>query len=362
MTYLSPEVDYTDIVSESLPRGRTVSVFSPPEIYVGEFGYPRVQIGFVGTLNLRVKPNVLSSPEIWVTMGRQDFFRLRSEMFRFIQKVDISENNPWIEFLQNIVMANNFIKVNVSAYKIPKRKSYFLPIGIPFGPVVLVNDAYIESDFSIDPYVERIISKDLVSRVSVWSLYQYGKRYYEIVQLMSLGLIGKLNHRKLLPTRYAMGAVESILVSRLKEEVMRYPPIDLFEIHKFNAFGDKFIVVLAPGDLNFIYSVLSNKSEESKIDSKIISAFVNGNLSDVSFQDAPDCVKFPILEYLYNIQRSASAIVFRYSKDRINRNMGSWFVRNSIKMALNQRPKIFEREDILYQMYQFASVKLAKIL
>ncbi len=362
MTYLSPELDYFDRVSEDIPRGRVVSIFSPPEIYVGEFGYPRVQIGFVGALNLRVKPNILSSPEIWITMGRQDFFRMRSEMFRFIQQVDITSKNPWIEFLQNIVLSNNFIKVNVSAFRIPKRKAYFLPIGIPYGPVVKINNAYLESEYSVDPYVERIVSKDIISKKSVWSLYQYGLKFNEIVQLMSLGLIGRLEHRKLLPTRHAMGAVESILVSRLRDEVHRFPSIDLFEVHKFNAFGDKFIVVLAPGDPHILYDIISDKTENPNVTSEVISAFINDRLESIQFQDAPDCVQFPILEYLYSIQRKASAIVFRYSKDRINRNMGSWFVRNAIKNALQKRPKIFELSDIIYQLHQFASVNIAKIL
>ncbi|HPR67372.1 MAG TPA: hypothetical protein PLM24_09590, partial [Methanothrix sp.] len=212
-------------VASELPKlGTVIEGPSPPEVFVGRFGYPRVSAGPLvpadenGGFDLSsnsgsdLSSSLFYRPAELAKMDVGEIVALRSSMVRSGSKVEVADaRNPGrlLEMAQEIAMSSTPVGTEVTFEKPPRGRLRFDGFMMPSGPSGSIEEMEITSNPSIPRKVDAVVEdSDLLAAKAVGELYASGVEVDGISRLLSLGLLGK--KRKLVPTRWSITASDDI--------------------------------------------------------------------------------------------------------------------------------------------------------
>ncbi|MCS7104851.1 MAG: hypothetical protein NZ954_04720 [Thermofilaceae archaeon] len=191
----------------------------------------------------------------------------------------------------------------------------------------------------VDQVVEDL---DIKAGDAIWELYSLGLDNYYITRLLSLGMLGKRNSRKIVPTRWAITAVDKLLGDRQLRKVKHASEIQQLQVHYVEYIGNRYILILAPGSWAFEVieiwlpgSVWVNAAEPYLT--------VNYELWEgkARYPEAGGgyyAIRLPVLEYLSRIGRCATVVAIREVTPRYYAPVGFWQIRESVRSALSSNP------------------------
>ncbi|RLG72902.1 MAG: hypothetical protein DRO08_02730, partial [Thermoprotei archaeon] len=201
-----------------------------------------------------------------------------------------------------------------------------------------------------NPSVDRVVEKavndyDLKAKDAVINLYNNGVSIYNIVRVFSAGLLGRLKERKLVPTRWAITAVDSILCEMLSKKIRRYKPVNSYVVYHATYLGNHFEILLIPSVYSFeMLEVWLPRTVWTKgFSSPII--VENYELWDGKVRRGIDggyyALKLGILENLYRIRRQALIIAIREIRPEYYAPVGNWHIRESARRMFSKKPEKF---------------------
>ena len=348
-------------VASKLPKlGTTIEGPSPPEVFVGRFGYPRVSAGPLlpadesGGLDLTslssgsaLDPLHFSRPAELATMGVGEIVALRSSMVRSASKVEVSDaRNPGrlLEMAQEIAMSSTPVATEVTFAKPPRGRLRFDGFMMPSGPSGSIEEMEITSNPSIPRKVDAVVEdSDLLAANAVGELYSSGVEMDGISRLLSLGLLGK--KRKLVPTRWSITASDDIAGKHLAAAIQDHPTVGDYLLFSGQRLGNHFEVLLAPG--SFTYELIEIwlprsvwSGEEAWIGADREGPGPKKGYS--SLAGGYYAARLAVLERLAEMRRQASALIVREITEEYWAPLGVWVVREAARAALSNPPKSFE--------------------
>ncbi|MDE1830706.1 MAG: hypothetical protein KGI25_10335, partial [Thaumarchaeota archaeon] len=119
---------YANLFSSNYVEGS-----SPPSVFVGSYGYPKV---LVGPMVPPVHGNTLEMdlPESWIGKSLEDIVNYRLSLVRGIQAVKVQEpQGRYIESLQDLAMSTNSTDSEVEFVKNTRASSFVDSVNAPFG-------------------------------------------------------------------------------------------------------------------------------------------------------------------------------------------------------------------------------------
>lgn len=310
---------------------------SPPSVFVGSYGYPKVLVGPM-LPPVHGDTTILDSPENWTGKKLEDIVNYRLSLVRGIKPIKINETDQnYIENLQEMSMAT---KATDAEMELVKNASPVVsidgnsPIFGPIGEIKSAKFAVSSSDKSIQ---KMYYDKDLLAQDAVIELYNRGIEVSRIQKCLSIGMFGK--DRKLVPTKWSITATDDMLSKSLVEKIFDYGLIDATYVFTYNHLGNFFSVILFPSRWMF-------EMQEAWYDEK-------GNIGFGSdFEDARGLDHYPetsgahfasrlaVSEYLVKKQSQAGVMVLREIRPEYAVPVGVWQVREGVRMALKQTPVI----------------------
>ncbi len=308
---------------------------SPPSVFVGSYGYPKVLVG--PTLPpIHGNTSILDSPENWTGKKLEDIVNYRLSLVRGIKPIKISETSQnYIEDLQEMSMAT---KATDAEMELVKKASPIISIDGDspiFGPIGEIKSAKFATSSSDRSIQKMYYDKDLLAQDAVIELFNRGIEISRIQKCFSIGMFGK--DRKLVPTKWSITATDDIISKSLVKKILDYDLIDATYIFSYNHFGNFFSVILFPSRWMF-------EMQEAWYDDK-------GNIGFGSdFEDARGLDHYPetsgahfasrlaVSEYLVKKQSQAGVIVLREIRPEYAVPVGVWQVREGVRMALKQTP------------------------
>jgi hypothetical protein len=328
----------------------TLSGSTPPSVFVGRHGYPKVKVGPM-VPPLHGDTTILDKPEMWLGKSIEDIVNYRLSLVRGVSNIDIyTTSGKYIEALQELAMASRSAESEVTFEKRPiadieQENDLGLDTeSAPFGPAApLKNFKTSSSSLSVDQRVEDVYyDKDLYSADAVVDLYQRGVEVSRIHKVLSMGMVGLQKNRRLVPTRWSISATDDIISISLIKGIGTYPTVDFFEVYKYSHLGNYYSIVLIPDDIwNF-------EMQEAWFDN-------NGNLGiGVDSEDAKGLDHYPsiagayfgarlgVAEHLSKRRRKASALVLREIHSDYVMPVGVWQIREGIREALRGERRQFE--------------------
>jgi DNA repair protein NreA len=329
---------------------KTLVGATPPSVFVGRFGYPKVKVGpMVSPLHGNTK--ILDMPEMWSGKTIGDIINYRLSLIRgVVPGVDVHRvSGKYIESLQELAMADNSANAEAVFEKKPiaeveQGKDHIADAeNAPFGLVALLKSFKTSSSLSAHHDIENVYyDKDLRATEAIVNLYQRGIEVSRIQRVLSMGMLGLQKNRRLVPTRWSVSATDDVISSGLVTRIEFYPTINLFEVYKYSHMDNYYSIILIPDD------VWSFEMHEAWFDN-------NGNLGMAGdFEDANGLDHYPsiagayfaarlgVAEHLFNRRRKGAALVLREIHPEYVMPVGVWQIREGVREALNVQGRQFD--------------------
>jgi hypothetical protein len=321
--------------------------FSPPSIFIGSYNYPRVFAGFMITNHENC--SIYDMPEKWLSneIGQEEIIKFRISLLRGKKAVNVNEKNAFTEKLQELALAKNETEIETIAYGIIKN-CIFDDEHEPYGASFYVNDFY-ANNFYFHKLLEKFYyDTDASANTALKELYERNVEISRIIKAFSAGCFGIEKNRKLVPTRWAITAVDKNLGDMLLKNVKNYELLEDYKIFEAHGLYNSYYILLVPSYWFYEWfeaflHVLSNEElifNDAEFYKKKEYSSVGG-----CFYTA----RFAILEGLNKMQKQAAAFVFREAyKGYVP--LGVFNVRELIRKAMKDKPLTFSnfREALDY--------------
>ncbi len=226
---------------------------SPPGIFVGRIGYPKVYVGpmippFHGDTS------ILDSPEDWIGKSFQEIIGYRYSLIRGKRLVNVEEADDPSRFLlslQELAMAVDPVDSEAILKRKPSNVMVLNEFSQPFGPSAPLKDYRIES-IKVDHKVEKIFyDRDLPASDGITTLYGDDIPITQIQRCLTAGILGVKSRRRLVPTRWAITAVDDTVSKTLLREVKNNSIINEYRVYVFKHLGNIFATLLYPSRWEF---------------------------------------------------------------------------------------------------------------
>ena len=359
---------------------RDVEIFgaSPPGFFVGHFSYPNVYVGplvpfkeFEANLNI-TDYHILDAPELWFGKKMEEVILYRSSLVRSNFKLNVnigeqkaknkitSKTQKLLETSQELSMAARPVDTETKLKKLSLRMlldNHSQPMG-PSGTTEIIK---IDENVKIHPKVEYCVSDlDLKAQeaVSEYLYFQSHVPLSNIQRVFSAGLLGEEKNRKLVPTRWAITAIDDMISKRLIEEIKKFPEINDYRIFEAMYLDNHFKILLFPG--KFIYEMnevwapnslwnVSPFGNHRNLKPQIMTdyEFYNGRKTYASnITGAYYAARKAVCEYLYKIKRQARVLIFREVSEGYVVPLGVWVIRETVNNAMEKSiPIILDNFD-----------------
>src|SRR2546428_180094 len=175
---------------------------SPPGVFVGRFGYPKV---FVGPLVPPVHGDtqILDSPEEWVGLPMDDIVGFRSQLVRGMHRVhvrDVERGGRLVDSTRELALATSPAEVEAGFSRKPRGRVILDDNVQPFGPSAPLTRLDVGT-LKVDSVLDRAYSDtDLKARDAVLELFDRRVPISQIQRAFSVG-----GHRRLLLRRAPRG-------------------------------------------------------------------------------------------------------------------------------------------------------------
>jgi len=345
---------YVDIHVINMVKTNYLFGSSPPSIFIGRLGYPYVYAGPLAPPIIG-DTKIYDYPELWREMKLEDLLSLRLSLVLGRKAVDIYNiDDKFTESLQLIAIGLKPIDVEMRFSKTPK--GYIInDYEPPIGPRAPIENVRVVGSSPTHRVIERLYSDfDVRALDAVIEMYRAGVEVSHIQKILSVGAIGRKRFRKLVPTRWAITAVDDMVSKFLIENNIRFYE-ELGEIYVFNRHIHKnlFISILIPGKWCFEWMEAWFPRSTWNLNGDFIA--IEGDYEIVrprnKYASIGGCYyasRLATAEFLDRIKRQAIAIVLREIYPGFNIPIGVWFVREQLREMYRQKPlKVNTLEEAL---------------
>ncbi|HIP56458.1 MAG TPA: hypothetical protein EYH02_00055, partial [Ignisphaera aggregans] len=225
---------------------------SPPSVFVGRIGYPKVLAG-PATPPEHGNTSLYDLPELWLDIPLESIVAFRGSLIVARRPVNVYDvESRYVQTLQELVLSVDPVDIEITLRKPPRAEISLSDFEPPIGPRAPVKDFYIVSYRATHRVIEKVYSDtDLSAREAVVKLYESSIPVTHIQKLFSVGALGKKRSRRLVPTRYAITAVDVILSDHLLKRVRELPELDSVLLFTRSIHNNLFAAILIPGKWSF---------------------------------------------------------------------------------------------------------------
>ena len=319
----------------------SLSGSSPPSVFVGSYGYPKVGVGPM-VPPIHGNTTLLDNPEKWLGKSLEDIVNFRLSLVRGIQKMSVQNTQGrFIENLHEITMSSRSIDSELEFYKTTVPVTTIDGESAPFGPVGEIKSARFSSS-STEKSIERVYyDHDLKAGEAVLNLYNKGIDISKIQKCFSVGMLGK--KRKLVPTKWSITATDDIISKSLVSEVLEFDLIDSCRVFSHDHLGNMFSVILFPH--RWIFEMLEAWHDGNNIGFGFDSEDARGIDHPPAIAGAYFAAKLGVVEYLAEKKIQAAVLVLREIRPEYAVPVGVWQIREAIRAAMKKEPYIAESFD-----------------
>ncbi len=323
-----PLLKYTNI----LPRiAEVYSGISPPAIFIGRYNYPRVM---VSTLS-----SDFNVPENLYPLKLDDILLYRTSLYRVgnVQRVD--RQSKMIDRIKEISLSSSSIGINAEVHKI-ERALDINHISTPMGPRIIAGSIDLVNEPKVPKRIDTLHNDyDLNALSAVWEIYNHGFSNEYITRLLSGGALGKKIDRRLVPTRWAITAVDDIIGKKLIEKVREYEPLESIIYAENEYMWNKFHILFLPGPWSF--EMIENWYGQNYFDTNVIKSsdyekFEGRKKYAEIVGGSYYAARLAVLEFLDRIQKQSSVIVYRTIDSDYKIPLGVWVIRETVRDAMKK--------------------------
>jgi len=319
----------------------SISGTSPPSVFVGSYGYPKVSVGPM-VPPIHGDTSILDSPEKWTGKSLEEIVNFRLNLIRGVKKISNEQTDGrYIESLQEVTMSSKPTDSDLLFQKPTSPKVSLDGESAPFGPVGEIKSAKFSGTSSVKSIEKIFYDKDLKAQDAVMTLYNSGIEISKIQKCFSIGMMGQ--KRKLVPTKWSITATDDIISKSLTGEILDYNLIDSCKVFSYEHLGNSFSVVLFPH--RWIYEMIEAWYSNGILGFGSDHEDARGIHHPPAIAGAYFAAKLGVLEYLSEKKIQAGVIILREIRPEYAIPVGVWQVREGIREAMKQKPILSDNFD-----------------
>ena len=334
----------------NLFSSNSISGTSPPSVFVGSYNYPKV---FVGPMVPPVHGNteLLDNPEKWKGKTLEEIINFRLKLVRGIQQIPIEQTEGrYMENLQEVTMSSKPTDLDLIFNKKISSNISVDGESAPFGPIGEIKSAKFSGSTSTKPIEKIFYDKDMKAQDAVLKLYNSGIEISKIQKCFSIGMMGQ--KRKLVPTKWSITATDDIISKSIVNEILENNLIDTSKVFSYEHLGNIFSVILFPH--RWIFEMVEAWDSNGVLGFGSDNEDARGMNHPPRIAGAYFAAKLAVSEYLLKNKIQAGVLILREIRPEYAIPVGVWQVREGIREAMKQIPKITSDFN---QALQLASTK-----
>lgn len=326
----------------------TLDGSSPPSVFVGRYGYPKVRIGPM-IPPVHGDTTVYDKTEMWVGKTLEEIANLRLSLVRGVMNVSVGDTTGrYIENLQELAMSERPAESEATFEKKPladtelDRELRLNTEAAPFGPAAPIK-TFKASSLSADQKIESAFyDGDLRAKDAVMELYKKGIETSRIHRVLSVGMLGLKKNRKLVPTRWSITASDDIISASVVRQNEANESIDLFEVRQYSHLGNYYSVILIPDSIWSFEMIESWYAGDGKMATGADYEDARGLDHYPSIAGAYFAARLAVAEHLSKRRRKAAALVLREVHPEYVMPVGVWQIREGVREALKKPARAFD--------------------
>jgi hypothetical protein len=331
-----------------LIEGTDVDGASPPGVFVGRIGYPYVYAGPL-VPPVHEDTSLYDLPEFWFGKSIDEIVSFRSMLIRGKHRVHVrkfDDAGKIMDRTRELALSADPIDVELALKKTPSRRFILDDEVQPFGPSALIKNLDVGGG-RWDHRIERAYDDtDLKAADAVLGLYEKGVLVSRIQRAFSVGAFGLEDNRRLVPTRWSITAVDSIVSKDMIEQIKTFPEINEYRVYESRYLDNRFEVLMIPGSWSYeameawYPGTVWNPSDQHIVMFSDWEGF-EGRTRYASIGGCYYAARLAVGELLQKERRQATVIVLREAHPGYIMPVGVWQVRENVRNALKQEPSKF---------------------
>jgi hypothetical protein len=319
---------------------------TPPSVFVGRTGYPKVYIGPM-VPPITGNTTLLDQPESWLGIPIEQIANFRLQLVRGKYLTDVTNfDGKIVEMTQEIAMAKRYADVEVTFKNKPTGRMVLDDEVAPFGPSARLDSMDVHSIKAEQQIEKAYYDRDLKSREAVKQIYQKGISVSQIQKAFSVGLFGLGKNRRFVPTRWSITAVDDTIANMMLEQTKTYPVINEYRVYEATNLDNHWTILLMPRE--WCYEVIEawypkTAWNPTETDTSIMSSheFFKGRKTYPEIGGSYFSAKLAVNELLTAEKRQAGVVMFREILSGYILPVGVWNVRETVREALRKDPVKF---------------------
>ena len=328
---------------------------SPPSVFIGSFGYPKVNMGPM-VPPIQGNTMIYDYPEEWLTKSMFEILEMRSNLVYGKFKIDVRNmfSNPQYEKTLEMILCENSPYVEIDLYKKPSKKMTISNQNTLFGPSAPLKTMNI-SDTKTDFKIEKIFyDTDLRANDAIIDMYENNVSISKIQKTVSMGMCGLGKKRKIIPTRWSITAVDDIISKDILDLIKTYPVLTEYRVFTLKVFDNVYTIILLPFKWSYGWleawhpNTFWNTQNLQPIIHTDKEGFQNRTTYAKNLGGSYYAGRLAVVEALKKMRRQSSAIVFREIHEKYLFPLGVWNVREGMRATMKSEPSIFNNlEDTI---------------
>lgn len=339
---------YASQRSASLIDSLELEGSSPPSVFVGRWGYPKVLVGPM-IPPIKGDTSVMDLPELWLGKTIDEIVDLRSMLVRGMHPVkvtDVERGGRMIDLTREIAMATDPSDVEAQFLKRPRGRLVMQDEVQPLGPSAPLKALEVSS-IKIDQRMEKCYGDtDMLAKEAVMDLYDHGQYLTKIQRAFSVGSFGIGKRRRFVPTRWTITAVDNTIGLELLKKVKHNPFINDYRVYESFELDNRFEVLMLP--MAWQYELIEawypntvwnpmGKGIQIMSDSE----GYNGRKEYAEIGGCYYAARLATCEFLEKERRQAAVTILREAHPGYIMPVGVWNVRENVRNALRNPPRRF---------------------
>ena len=336
---------YSNMTTAPLLETRTLAGSSPPSLFVGRFGYPKVDIGPM------IPPQfgdtrLMDTPEEWVGQPIESIIDMRQRLVRGKHSVrvdDVDAPDRLLQTTRELALGQESTRIDAVFSRRPAGRIELSSEGEPYGPSAPIEEL-ISEGIKADHRIERAFNDtDLLAGEGMMDLYRGGVYLSRIQKALSAGLLGEGKRRRLVPTRWSITAVDSTIGEAMMEHTKVAPTIDEFRIYETVRLDNRWVVLMMPTE--WCYELVEAWYPYTlwNPDPRAISIISDHELygGRTTYAGIGGCyyaARLAANELLTREGRQAGVVILREAHPGYILPVGVWNVREHVREALSSEP------------------------
>lgn len=335
---------------------------SPPSVFIGRHGYPKVTIGPM-VPPVHGDTSLMDTPELWLGKSIEEIVDFRMNLVRGKYDVaitDVESSDRIVRLTRELALSRESTFVDARFEKKPYGRIALYDEVQPHGPSAPLKRIDI-GNVKFDNRIEKAFyDTDLKARDAVAELYKNSVLISRIQKAFSVGAFGEGKRRRFVPTRWSITAVDSMLGEDLMKITKLAPTIDEYRVYYSEALDNRWAVLMMP--VEWCYELIEAWYPNTAWNpyGKQISIFgdfekYNGRKDYAKIGGCYYAARLAVNELLTSERKQAGVVIMREAHPGYILPVGVWNVRENVRETLRKKPMRF---DTLQKALAFIGGKL----